>query len=307
MRKALADSITNIASENDRVVFLTGDLGFQVFDNFNRKFGPRYINVGVAEALLIDAASGLALEGFRPLAYSIASFLTGRAFEQIRISVAYPHLPVVLVGAGGGFLYSHSGVTHHAPDDVALMSLLPGMTVVVPGDPNEVRALIPQLLALDGPSYIRIGKFGELSFEAEAPIVLGKARRLQSGRKFALLAMGDMATTVLQAAQRLQTENIQPMIYQFHTVKPLDIATLDYLAGMVSTLVVVEESTPCGGLASAIMAWSSATRRSVHIVRLGPPDEFALGNVKHATLREQFGFGTDAIITTCRLAWTGNT
>lgn len=306
MRRALADTLTQVAAENGRVVFLTGDLGFQVFDDFKRQFGPRYVNVGVAEALMIDAAAGLALEGFRPFAYSIASFLTGRAFEQIRISVAYPRLPVVLVGAGGGFLYAHSGVTHHAPDDVALMSLLPGMTVVVPGDPNEVRALIPQLAKLDGPSYIRIGKFGESSFEAEAPIVLGQARLLQHGHKFALLSMGDMATTVLEASRTLQTEDIFPWIYQFHTVKPLDAAILDQLADSVKTFVVVEESTPAGGLASAIMAWNAATRRSIRVVRLGPPDAFALSNLKQAALRDRFEFGRDAIVKAGRAVWAEN-
>lgn len=304
MRRAFVDALTAAAEHDERVIVLTGDLGFQVFDAFIEKVGPRYVNVGIAEALMIDAAAGLALEGFRPFAYSIASFLTGRAFEQIRISVAYPRLPVVLVGAGGGFLYASSGVTHHAPDDVSLMSLLPGMTVVVPGDPNEVRALVPQLLGLKGPSYIRIGKFGEPSYECEAPVVLGQARLLQPGCRVALLSMGDMAPTALEAGRALRAEGITPWIYQFHTVKPLDTAALDRLAESVSALVIVEESVFAGGLAAAVMAWNAIARRPLRIARLGPPDEFALGNWKRETLRDRFGFGQAAIMNACRSLWT---
>src|SRR5690242_45832 len=103
MRRAFALTLNQIAADDPRAVFLTGDLGFQVFDEFQARFGDRYVNVGVAEAQMICAAAGLAFEGWRPTCYSIASFLTGRAFEQIRISISYPQLPVVLVGAGGGY------------------------------------------------------------------------------------------------------------------------------------------------------------------------------------------------------------
>ncbi len=105
MRRAFSDTLVALAEENPRVMFLTGDLGFQVFDDFKLKFGPRYLNVGIAEAQMICASAGLAMEGWRPVAYSIASFATARAFEQIRISVCYPGLPVVVVGAGGGYTY----------------------------------------------------------------------------------------------------------------------------------------------------------------------------------------------------------
>src|SRR3989338_5271951 len=144
MRHAFAETLTRLAAEDPQLVFLTGDMGFQMFDEFKRRYGPRYVNVGVAEAQLINAAAGLALEGWRPVAYSIASFLTARPFEQIRVSVNYHNLPVLIVGAGGGYAYAASGVTHHAADDLALMAVLPNMRVVAPGDPNEVAKLVPQ-------------------------------------------------------------------------------------------------------------------------------------------------------------------
>src|SRR5207253_5232671 len=121
MRKALAESLVQLAAQEPRLMFLTGDLGFQMFDEFKERYPGRYVNVGVAEAQLVCCAAGLALEGWRPVIYSIASFATGRAFEQLRVSVAYPGLPVVVIGAGGGYTYASSGVTHHAVEDLALM------------------------------------------------------------------------------------------------------------------------------------------------------------------------------------------
>lgn len=303
MRRAFVDAMIAAAESDPRVVFLTGDLGFQMFDEFRERFGPRYINVGIAEAQMMLAAAGLAIEGFRPVAYSIASFCTGRPFEQIRISVAYPRLPVLLVGAGGGYCYAASGTTHHAAEDLALMSLLPDMTVVAPGDPGEVRELVPQLLQLDGPSYIRIGRFGEPTFEANEPPVLGRARLLREGKNVAVISTGEMAPIVLEATDGLAQEGMRPIVYQFHTVKPLDTETLNGLATQVRTVIIAEESTPMAGLGAAIATWHSTADRPPELVRLGPPDCLALGNLRHETLREKFGYGPESIKESCRRAW----
>lgn len=183
------------------------------------------------------------------------------------------------------------------------MSLLPGMTVVAPGDPNEVKQLLPQLLEISGPSYIRIGKFGEPTYEAPGPAVLGRARLLIGGEKVALLTTGEMAPVVLSAVRDLQAEGVHPSVYQFHTVKPLDRETLDRLAGSVKTLIVAEESTPVGGLASAVMAWHVQQSSRVRLVRLGPPDQLALGSPRRETLRQRFQYGPEAIRQACRKAW----
>lgn len=303
MRRAFVDALLLAAERDPRVVFLTGDLGYGVFDDYIARFGPRYINTGVAEAQLVNAAAGLAREGFRPLAYSIASFMTGRPFEQIRFSVAYPGLPVVFVGAGGGYCYSQSGVSHHAPDDFALMGLIPGMTVVAPGDPGEVRALLPQMLALPGPSYIRIGKFGEPSYDAPAPAQLGRARTLREGERIAVLTTGEMAPLALDALPELAQAGLAPAVVQFHTIKPLDTAALDALAARIGTFVVVEEAAPEGALFSGVRAWKESTGRPVRLIRLGPGEEFVFGNPHRDALRRAAGFDARAIIETCRAHW----
>lgn len=304
MRRAFVRAIEAAADRDRRVVFLTGDLGFEMFDGFRAKHGARYVNVGVAEAQLVAAAAGLALEGFRPFVYSIASFMTGRPFEQIRVALAYHRLPVVVVGAGGGYGYARSGVTHHAPDDLALMSLLPGMTVVAPGDPNEVEALLPQLLSLAGPSYVRIGMSGGPVCEGGEPAVLGAARLLREGRQVAVLTTGETMATALAARAALDGAGVEPEIWQFHTVKPLDTGVLDRLAGRCRGLLVVEESSPLGGLGAAVAAWHSGlTGVRPRLVRLGPRDELVLGSPPRDILADRRGYGVRGVVDTCRELW----
>jgi len=300
MRKAFSDTLVKVAEENPRLAFITGDLGFQLFDEFHARFGARYINAGVAEAQLINAAAGLAAEGFHSVAYSIASFVTARPFEQIRYCVAYPNLPVTIVGAGRGLTYANAGVSHHALDDVALMTAIPNMTVVIPGEPGEIEQLFPQVTALPGPAYFTVGRFGEPRYEAEAPAVLGMARLLRKGDGIAIVTMGEMAGEVLNACKILAADKITPVVYQMHTVKPLDTATLNALARQVKTILVVEEHLPMGGLWSAMTNWSASLTKPVQLIRLGPPDEFAFGNLTRDGFRRRMGFDATAIAATCR-------
>ncbi len=304
MRRAFAEALTEAAERDPRVIFLTGDLGYGVFDDFIARFGPRYINVGVAEAQLVNAAAGLAREGFRPVIYSIASFMTGRPFEQIRFSVGYGRLPVVIVGAGGGLCYSECGVSHHALDDYALMRLVPGMTVVAPGDPGEVRALLGQMLQLPGPSYIRIGKYGEPTYEAEAPVVLGRARMLKDGDRLAVLTTGETAPLALDALSELAGENICPILCQFHTLAPLDTQALETLHTRADTWIVVEEAYRHGALFSGVQDWLYAAGIRKRLLRLGPNEDFVLGNPRREDLRRSAGFDAPAIAKTCRAEWS---
>jgi transketolase len=303
MRRAFAETLNQLASENPRIIFLTGDLGFQVFDSFRERFGPRYVNVGVAEAQMVCAAAGLALEGWRPITYSIASFMTARAFEQIRVSVCYPQLPVLIVGAGGGYGYASSGVTHHAADDLALMSVLPGMTVIAPGDPNEVAQLLPQAMRLPGPAYFRIMGVGEPWLDTDAPIILGRARELRKGDRIAILCTGDISSIVMKAVDTLEPEKIFPAVYNIHTVKPLDSAGLDQIAERVEMIIVVEEHVPLGGLGAAVSAWMARNEKKTRLVRLGPPDALAMGNPRRTELQQRWHYDAKAIANACRRAW----
>jgi transketolase len=303
MRKAFAETLYRLARQDDRIVLLTGDLGFQLFDDFQGAFNGRFINTGVAEAQLMAAAAGLAKEGFRPVAYSIAAFATARPFEQIRYCIGYHALPVMIVGAGRGLLYGTSGVSHHAMDDIALMSAVPGMTVVIPGDGVEIRHLMPQLLALDAPSYMSVGRYGEPELTAEEPPVLGKARRLQRGERITLFSTGELTYELCRALARLREAGIRPAAYHLHTVKPLDTVTLEKAAKTSSRFIVLEEHLPQGGLWSGIAEWKARMNTPVKLHRLGPPDSFFLGNMRREEYRRKYKFDAEAVFNTCRRLW----
>jgi transketolase len=295
VRKAFSDMLVNVAKENPRIIFLTGDLGFQVFDEFIRQFPDRYVNVGVAEAQLINTAVGLALEGWRPIAYSIGSFATARPFEQIRFGIAYHNLPVMVVGAGGGFTYSKAGVTHHAADDLALMGSLPNMSLVSPGGPDELRELMPQMLKLKGPSYLRVGKFGEPEIGHESPICLGKARKLIDGEKVAVITSGDIVSDIYPKMRELEGSGINPALFHFHTVKPADRECFAKISAGYSMAIVIEESIPQGGLYREICTWKAETNSPLQIVRRGAPEEFVLGSPGREELRRKIEIDGDSL------------
>lgn len=299
MRRAFSDTLFQLAQEDERVIFLTGDLGFGVFDQFIEAFPDRYINVGVAEAQLVTCAAGLAMEGWRPFVYSIASFMTGRAFEPIRVAIGYHKLPVVVVGAGGGYTYASSGVTHHAKEDVALMSLIPGMSVLVPGDPGEVTSLMPQLLASNEPSYIRIGRFGEPSFESDTAIKLGRGRLLCRGERIALITTGGTVIDAISAAKVLRTKGISPTICHFHTVRPFDEEIFVEAVRDIDVVVAIEDHGVQGGLGMNVQLRLAAMGRPIRYVRLGPSDEMVLGNPSRESLMRKYRYDAESIATVC--------
>jgi len=272
MRRAFADTLTQLATNDPKIILLTGDLGYGVFDEYQDLFPDRFINVGIAEAALVDISAGLALEGYKPIVYSIASFMVGRAWEQIKISLCYQNLPVVVVGAGGGYSYSTAGTSHHAAEDLGLMSLLPGMTVTAPGCPSEVSALLPQLVELKGPSYMRIGRYGEPEYDTGYDTILGKAKCIRTGQGATIVTTGDMAGKVLDV--------VGPQIWQFHTIKPLDTAIL---SGLTEPIIVVEECSPSGGLYSAIMQLNLGK----DVIRIGPKDELLLDSIDRDTFHQR--------------------
>ncbi|MBI5210948.1 MAG: transketolase [Elusimicrobia bacterium] len=303
MKLAFVETLIRLARANRRIMLLTGDLGFQIFDRFQALYGPRYVNVGVAEAQLVGAAAGLAMTGYRPVTYSIASFATARCFEQIKLSIAYHGLPVVLVGGGGGYAYGECGVTHHSGEDLSLLSGLPGMTVVAPGDAHEVERLLPQVLELPGPAYFRIGRGQEPRYHSRAPVLLGKARLIQEGGEIAVLSTGEIAGELVRALRLLKERRLTPLAYQFHTVKPLDVETLRKVSARVRVILVLEEHLAHGGLGSQVAAWL-AQRGSRSVVRmLCIPDEFVLGSPEKHQLRERYGLDAAALAKTIEAEW----
>jgi transketolase len=296
MRRAFAESIVEIAQHDERFIFVTGDLGFGVFGEYESKFPDRYINAGVAEAQMVCFAAGLALAGFRPLVYSIASFATGRAFEQIRISVGYQQLPVVIVGAGGGLIYSSSGVTHHALEDFALMTSIPGMEVYSPGDPVELKKLLPKILSSSSPAYLRIGKFGEPNLPEINEIIPGKARVFQGSSDTVIFSCGDCSYTALEAISKLNPDFPQPTLLHFHTISPFDIDTASFYLANCKNVIVIEEHYPIGGIYSKVLELVANLNLRIKIQRLGPELSLMLGNRKREEVAAIYGYDKNGIM-----------
>lgn len=290
MRNAFADEVTKLATQDPRVVLLSGDIGNKLFDNLKKVDTNRFYNCGIAEGNMMGVAAGMALSGLRPIVYTITPFTTTRCFEQIRVDACYHHAPVIIVGTGSGLSYAELGPTHHSLEDMAILRTLPGMTVLAPCDANELRGALRAALQHDGPVYIRIGKKGEPKiFEGVPELKIGKVALVRSGTDIALLCTGTMMPEALAVAERLALQGISAEVVSVHSIKPLDAEYLLGAAQRFRMLVTIEEHGVIGGLGSAVAEWRSAVNCSVHHLSFGTPDVFMheVGTQEYA--RDKYG------------------
>jgi transketolase len=256
MRNVFADEITRLGQADPRVVLLSGDIGNKLFDKFRAACPTRFYNCGIAEANMMGVAAGLALSGYRPVVYTIAPFTTTRCLEQIRVDACYNHAPVVIVGTGAGLSYAELGATHHSCEDIAILRVLPGMTVFCPADPLELRAGLGKALHSDGPVYVRLGKKGEPAIHPAPPALeLGRAITVRPGSDVCLLSTGTMMPEVLRAADLLAEAGISARVESVHTVKPLDTERLAEVFASAGVVATIEEHSRIGGLNSAVAEW----------------------------------------------------
>lgn len=297
MRNAFANEITTLAADDERIVLLSGDIGNRLFDRFKDQAPARFVNAGVAEANMMGVAAGLALSGLRPVVYTITPFVTTRCYEQIRVDVCYHRAPVVIVGTGAGLSYAGLGPTHHSCEDLAIMRVLPNLTVVAPGDSWEVRAALRAALAHDGPVYLRIGKKGEPDVHRALPdLVLGRGMVLNEGSDVCLIGTGVLLPTVLDAAARLAARGISARTVSLPTIKPLDEALLADCFRRFAVVATVEEHSVLGGLGGAVAEWlADQEPPQARLLRFGTADAFLslAGETEHA--REQFGLTAEEI------------
>lgn len=297
MRNAFADELRTLAAKDERIVLLSGDIGNNLFNSFKADFPTRFLNCGAAEANMTGVAAGMALNGLRPVTYTIAAFNPGRCAEQIRLDLALHNLPVVIVGVGGGLSYTALGPTHHSLEDVAWMRSIPNMTVVCAADAVETRLALRAALAHDGPVYIRLGKKNEpLAHQSEPEFSLGKGIILKQGRDACLLAVGTVLPVALAAAERLAGQGLDVGVVSLHTVKPLDGPLLERLCSEVPVLGVVEEHHPAGGAWSAVAEWMMENGTSgVRLLRFGTPDAFFTEAGGQDWARERMGITAENI------------
>ena len=297
MRDAFAKEIESLAEEDERIVLLSGDIGNRMYDSFKSKFPERFYNCGVAEANMTGVAAGMAASGLRPFTYTIATFNTQRCFEQIRLDVCYHNVPVTIVSVGGGLSYASLGPTHHACEDIALLRLMPGMTVICPADPVETRLAVRAMRQLDGPAYIRLGKKGEpILHDTDPDFKIGKAIEMRDGDDVCILAVGPILSNALAAAELLSANGISARIASFHTIKPLDNAYLIDVFTRHDLVVTLEEHNLIGGAGAAVAEWrADFCTTTARLLRLAVPDAFihSAGSQKYA--RAQIGLDPQSI------------
>ena len=291
MRNAFAHEITELAQQDERIVLLSGDIGNRLFDEFKAKCPGRFHNCGVAEANMIGVAAGLAMNGLRPICYTIAPFVTYRCMEQIRVDVCYHHAPVTIVGTGAGLAYASLGGTHHSCEDIGMLRTLPDLVVMAPGDAHEVRSCLRSVLRQSKPAYVRIGKKGEAEVHARPPALeIGKAIVLAPPARVTLISTGNMLPAVRSTAALLNAQSIPCGVVSMPTVKPLDTALLQTAFSTSQIVATVEEHSVIGGLGGAVAEWQSEQPvRGARLLRFGTADEFyhETGEQEHA--HEHFG------------------
>lgn len=278
MRLAFVHTLTELARRDKNVWLVTGDLGFSVFEDFIKEFPEQYLNAGVAEQNLMGLSAGLALAGKRPYVYSISTFASMRAYEQIRNDICYQNLPVVIIGGGSTFSYSTFGCTHMPLEDFSIMRTLPNMTVLSPGDPLEVSALLEQTYTRTQPTYMRIAKRGEpVVHDSSEEITLGTASCVAEGSDVTIMSTGRLLPTALSARQLLAEEGISARVLSMHTIKPLDSTAVLSAASQTKGIVTCEEHSTIGGLGSAVLETLAQHSVPTPVSILGVRDEFPKG------------------------------
>ncbi|MBF0491227.1 MAG: transketolase [Deltaproteobacteria bacterium] len=252
MRNTFVKTLCELAEHDENIFLLCGDLGFSVLEPFIEKFPSRFINVGVAEQNMTGVAAGLALSGKTVFTYSIANFPVVRCLEQIRNDVCYHNANVKIVSVGGGFTYSTQGYTHHGIEDLALMRVLPNMTVIAPGDPVETQLATEAMVKWNGPCYLRLGKAGEPIVYQDIPdFQIGKIIRVKKGTDVTFITTGGVLDLAMQAVQHLESRKISVEVLSAHTISPLDVDSI--LQSIIKTkkIITIEEHGE-GGLASVV-------------------------------------------------------
>ena len=299
-REAFGDALADLGGEFDDLVVLDGDVGNSTFtERFGERFPDRFFNVGIAESNLVGVAAGLAGAGKIPVAASFSTFLMSNAFDQIRMSIAFPNQNVKLVGSHAGISIGEDGPSQMAIEDIALACALPGFTVIVPADGPSAVAATRAMVERDGPVFMRCGR-------PKVPIVygedvawqVGRASRLRDGDDVTLIANGIMVAMALDAAATLAEDGIHARVLDMHTVKPVDADAVEHAANETRGIVVAEEHLAYGGLGSTV-AMVVAERKPTRMAFVDVGDTYATSGTPDELLT-QFGLTPAAIVDAAR-------
>jgi len=296
LREAYGQALVALGKQNRHVVALEADLGKSTRSIlFQSEFPDRYFEMGIAEQNMASTAAGLALAGKIPFMHSFAVFASGRAFDQLRNSVCIPGLSVRICGSSCGLSDFGDGKTHQALEDVAIMRVLPGMTILSPADAVEVGKMVPCLLDWRGPVYLRINR-NDLPFVTPEgqPYHIGKIWKLRDGSDAAVFASGVMVSKALEAAEALAKEGTWVRVLNVSTIKPLDVEAVIAHASGVRAIVVAEEASVIGGLGAAVVEALRGVRHAP-VEFVGVRDSFGASAENYEILLRHYGLTASAV------------
>lgn len=302
-RDAYGQALLELGAENEAIVVLDADLAKSTKTAlFAERFPERFFNMGIAEQNLMCTAGGLSLVGKIPFASTFAIFATGRAWEQVRNTICYPSLNVKIAATHAGVTVGEDGGSHQTVEDIGIMRIIPNMTVLVPADATETKAIVRAAVEHDGPVYIRLGRSAVpvLFEENDYEFAIGKANVIRPGSDVAICAIGTMVAAALQAAEQLAEEGIEARVINMASVKPIDRETLVAAAEECGAIVTSEEHNVIGGLGDAVTEVVAASC-PVPVLRHGIEDHFGESG-KGEQLLDEFGLNADGIIAKVRQA-----
>lgn len=291
MRDTFVRTLVEIAKKDKNIELVTGDLGFGVLKPYWEQVPNQFTNAGIAEQNMTTVAAGMALEGKTVFTYSIGNFPTLRCLEQIRNDCAYHNANVKIVCVGGGFVYGSLGMSHQATEDIAIMRSLPGVVVMAPGDLVEAEEATKAIAKHQGTCYLRLGRGGEKRIHDKIDnFQIGKAIKVKDGEKAAIFSTGAIFEEVSGAYDILQSKGINPQVYTFPTVKPIDTQVIKKCAESFDLIVTCEEHNIVGGFGSAVAeVMAEMKAKKARLLRIGLNDKYAceVGNQKY--LRGKYG------------------
>ena len=293
-REAYGKALVDLGAQNDKVVVLDADLAGATMTKYFKAAHPdRFYDCGIAEANMMNIAAGLSTMGLIPYCSTFAMFGAGRAYEQIRNSIAYPKFNVKICCSHAGVSVGEDGGSHQSVEDIGLMRMIPGMTVIVPADANEARKATFALAEFQGPVYMRLARLATPVFEEDYPFQIGKANVLREGKDAVVFACGLMVNEALAAAKLLAAEGIEITVVNMHTIKPLDAECVLKYAKQCGNVIAVEEHSVIGGLGDAV-ADALMGKVCCKFHKIGINDQFGQSGKAADVLRE-YGLTADQI------------
>ena len=282
-RVAYGEALAALGEINEKVVVLDADLAHATMTaTFEKKFPERFFNAGIAEANMMDMGAGLSTMGYIPFCSTFAIFGAERAFEQVRNGIAYPGLNVKLGMTHAGITLGEDGGSHESIEDIALMRVIPGMTILSPCDAKETRKAVEAAAQIEGPVYLRLARLPSRVFD-ESPFEVGKANVLQDGTDMAIFTTGVILSNVLDAVEALERDGHSIAVINIHTIKPIDRECIEHYACKCPRIVTVEEHSVIGGLGDAVMGVVEGRRR---VAKIGVLDRFGQSGKPEALLEE---------------------